>query len=129
MKCSSKNRFLTLKSLLCHWTGRFFSEVLIKSVYMRRRKHLQSHSQGSSSNSLDSDTDGKNLPIPPLQGSKLQRLWFSTNGRLAFAWFSSPGNLHRVKIWDMIDTNNNGVLKLQIVSSFPSTPIVVLTMQ
>lgn len=29
MKCSSKNRFLTLKNLLCHWTGRFFSEAQI----------------------------------------------------------------------------------------------------
>lgn len=96
---------------------------------MRRSKHLQSHSQEPTSNSLDSDTDGKDLPISALQGNKLQRLWFSTNGRFAFAWFSLPGNLHCVKIWDVVDINKNGILKLQIVSSFPSTPIVFLTIR
>ena len=129
MKCSSRHRFLTLRNLLSHCTARFFLESRMKFVYIRRGKHLQSHIQESEPNRLDSDTDGKDLEIPTLKGIKLQRVWFSTNGLFAFGWFSSPGNLHYVKVWDVVETTRNGDLRLQIVSSSSSKLVLFLTIK
>lgn len=51
------------------------------------------------------------------QTGKLQQVWFSTAGDLAFAWFSLPGNFHRIKFWDASNPVNTGAIDHQIVSA------------
>lgn len=50
-------------------------------------------------------------------GGKLQQVWFSTNGLLAFARFGGlPGNYHYVRVWEVPNTNITGGLNFQVVS-------------
>lgn len=71
----------------------------------------------SVSNSREDSTDTKQeLMAVSKQTGKLQQVWFSTNGTLGFAWFSLPGNLHRVKVWDVSNPSNTGIIDHQIVS-------------
>jgi len=54
---------------------------------------------------------------------KLQQVWFSTSGTLAFAWFSLPGNLHKVKVWDVANPLYTCVIDHQIVSEPPEPDV------
>jgi hypothetical protein len=54
---------------------------------------------------------------PDEEKGKLQKVWFSTNGLLAFAWFSLPNGLHHIRLWG-VSSNSFGCIEHQIVSPY-----------
>lgn len=68
-----------------------------------------------STNLIRSDTVPYKLE-PELEPKfNLRRVWFSTNGLIAFAW-SSRNNKNRINWWEVENVQRSGRIKYQIVS-------------